>query len=122
EGVQEALGFALTAETKNAISAVDLAKLDKRPAPAVLVIERDDLPASDAWPERLAAQGVAVERQRLPGYTEMMLGPQDALVPEKMVAAAAAWLQQRAAAPSAVAAAAPGTAATPGAAATPPAA
>lgn len=96
EGVQEALGFVLTDETRAAISAVDLAKLDKRPAAAALVIERDDLPASDAWPERLAAIGVAVERARLPGYTEMMLGPQFAQVPEAMVAASAVWLKQRA--------------------------
>jgi alpha-beta hydrolase superfamily lysophospholipase len=111
EGVQEALGFVLTAETKSALSAIDLTKLDRRPAPNVLLIERDDLPASDAWPERLAAQGVAVERQRLPGYTEMMLGPQDAQVPQAMVAAATEWLKRRAAAASGVAAANAATAA-----------
>jgi alpha-beta hydrolase superfamily lysophospholipase len=95
EGVQEALGFVLTAETKVAISAVDLLKLDKRPSSSLLLIERDDLPAADAWPERLVAQGVAVDRRRLPGYTEMMLGPQFAEVPQAMVAATVEWLTQR---------------------------
>ena len=106
DGVQEALGFVLTGETAAALSAVDLGKLHERPAPTVLLIERDDLPASEVWPERLASQDVAVDRRRLPGYVEMMLGPQRAEVPEAMVAATAGWLQERAAAPSAVSAAA----------------
>ncbi|MDB4969832.1 MAG: hypothetical protein JWN44_5521 [Myxococcales bacterium] len=122
EGVQEALGFPLTADTKSAISAVDLTKLAARPAPAVLLIERDDLPASDAWPERLTAQDVAVDRLRLPGYTEMMLGAQDAQVPEAMVAATTDWLRSRVASSSVATATAAPSAARPPATASAPAA
>jgi pimeloyl-ACP methyl ester carboxylesterase len=105
--VQEALGFVLTAETKGALSAVDLTKLERRPAPTVLLIERDDLPGNDAWPTRLAAQGVTVDRRRLPGYAEMMLGPQFAVVPEAMVTAATGWMQALAATSNAASAAVP---------------
>src|SRR5262249_45284131 len=59
----------------------------------------DDLPANDAWPTRLSALGVAVERQRLPGYVEMMLSAQDAIVPQAMVGAVAEWLGKRATQP-----------------------
>lgn len=97
EGVQEALGFAITAETQGALGGVDLTKLDAAPnARAVLLIDRDDLTTSSAWPDRLKSQGVLVEQHRLAGYTEMMLGPQEAEVPEAMVALATTWLSARA--------------------------
>lgn len=94
DGVQEALGFRLGAETRAALGEIDLSRSERPPAPAVLVIERDDLPGADAWPERLAALGAKVERRRLPGYADMMLGAQDAVVPEAMVSAATAWLRE----------------------------
>jgi pimeloyl-ACP methyl ester carboxylesterase len=92
EGVQPALGFPLTATTKADLSAVDLGRLERAPAPAVLLLERDDLPPDEAWPQHLAALGVAVERRRLPGYVEMMLGAENAKVPAEMVGATTAWL------------------------------
>ncbi|HVU49796.1 MAG TPA: alpha/beta hydrolase [Polyangia bacterium] len=97
EGVQPALGFPLLAATKADLSAVDLARLERAPAPAVLLLERDDLPADDAWPRHLAALGVAVDRRRLPGYVEMMLGAEAGKVPAEMVGATTEWLGARAA-------------------------
>ena len=95
--LQETVGFFINAETRAALEQVDLAKLDKPPAAAVLLLERDDLPGNDAWPNRLASQGVNVERRRLPGYVEMMLGPEPAQVPEAMVRATVDWLRARSA-------------------------
>ena len=96
EDVQAALGFLLTAATKADLAAADLTKLEP-PAPAVLLLERDDLPADDAWPHHLAARGAAVDRRRLPGYVDMMLGAEHAKVPEQMLRATIDWLGARAA-------------------------
>jgi alpha-beta hydrolase superfamily lysophospholipase len=99
EDVHAALGFPLTASTRADLAAADLTTLG-RPAPAVLLLERDDLPAlpaDDAWPRHLAAHGVAVDRRRLPGYVDMMLGAEHAKVPEQMLRATIDWLVTRAA-------------------------
>jgi pimeloyl-ACP methyl ester carboxylesterase len=95
--VQEAAGFVLTAATKAALADADLDRLVRAPAPAALLIERDDLPASDAFPQRLAALGVEVDRQRLPGYAKFLLGSEHTIVPEEMVRASSEWLRARAA-------------------------
>lgn len=94
--IQPALGFSITRATATELSAVNLARAGSPPAPAVLLIERDDLPASDEWPNALAAAGVAVQRRRLPGYVEMMMDPDKAAVPTAMIAAATEWLSGRA--------------------------
>lgn len=95
EGVQAALGFALTAETKAALGGVDLLREPRAPARAVLLLERDDLPSDEAWPRHLASLGVTVERRRLPGYVEMMLGAEHSQVPAEMLRATLAWLEDR---------------------------
>lgn len=92
---QEAIGHVITAESRRDISAVNLATVERAPAPDVLLIDRDDMPAGTAWAERLAALGARVDHRRLPGYTAMMLDPHDAMVPAEMVAAHTAWLVQR---------------------------
>jgi pimeloyl-ACP methyl ester carboxylesterase len=88
EDVHEVVGFAQTAETRAALSAIDLAKATRAPAPAMLVIDRDDLPANDKYVAALKALGVAIEHVRLPGYVEMMLDPHKAIVPDAIIAAA----------------------------------
>src|SRR3569623_3818624 len=54
----EALGFFIAAPTRDAIAALDLEKADKAP-PAVFVLDRDDLPASDKWLAALRGRGHA---------------------------------------------------------------
>jgi len=92
---QEALGFPITDETKQALTAIDLLTLPKPPAPAVLLLERNDLPSVDAWPDRLAALSVNVERLRIPGYVEMMLDPEFVVVPHALIQATVAWMAGR---------------------------
>jgi pimeloyl-ACP methyl ester carboxylesterase len=94
EDIHEQVGFALTAETRTALSALDVIKLGK-PAPAVLVIDRDDMPANEKWLAALSAAGAEVEHARLPGYVEMMLDPHRAVVPVKIVEAAVAFAAAR---------------------------
>ena len=54
EPVDEALGFAITGETRVGLTQIDLVRATQRPAPAVLVIDRDDLAGSDKWQAKLA--------------------------------------------------------------------
>jgi pimeloyl-ACP methyl ester carboxylesterase len=100
DDVQEIVGFALTAQTRAALGAIDLLKMETRPAPAILLIDRDDLPSNEALADHLTALGVDVETQRLPGYVEMMLDPHRTSVPQAMLDAAIAFALQRPALPA----------------------
>jgi pimeloyl-ACP methyl ester carboxylesterase len=84
----ELVGFALTAETRDAIGRIDLVAATAAPAPAVLVVDRDDLPPSDRWVARLRELGTAVDHRRLPGYVDMVLDPHKTCVPHVIVDAA----------------------------------
>jgi pimeloyl-ACP methyl ester carboxylesterase len=97
--IHELVGFALTGETRTAISQIDLAKAQRPPAPAMLVIDRDDLPPNEMWLAALRALGVAVEHARLPGYVEMMLDPHRAEVPRAIIDATIAFAAARPALP-----------------------
>ena len=92
---QEAVGFALSAEARRELGTIDLTRSTRRPAPHVLVLDRDDLAPSRAWVDALAALGTTVEHRPLPGYPEMVLDPHKARPPEAMLAAAGMWLRQR---------------------------
>jgi pimeloyl-ACP methyl ester carboxylesterase len=94
EDLHEVVGFAQSAQTRAALSAIDLLKLPK-PAPAMLVIDRDDRAPNDKYVAALRELGVAVEHQRLPGYVEMMLDPHKAIVPDQILAAAIAFASAR---------------------------
>lgn len=71
EDGEEVSGFLLRSDTCVALKAIDLVRL-AAPAPRVLILERDDLPGSAGWHERLHALGCRVERRRIPGYEDMM--------------------------------------------------
>lgn len=83
--VDEALGFAINPETRAGLAAIDLVRAAQRPAPAVLVIDRDDLPATDAWQTKLAELGAEVHHARLPGYVEMVLDPHQTKIPTAII-------------------------------------
>jgi alpha-beta hydrolase superfamily lysophospholipase len=90
--LQEAAGFTTTAQTRADLAQIDLAKSERAPAAQVLILERDDLPVSDAWPKRLAQQGVAVTTRRLEGYVDMMRDAHASKVPMAPMAGALDWL------------------------------
>jgi dienelactone hydrolase len=95
DDVQESVGFALSGEARRELGTIDLTRSTRRPAPHVLVLDRDDLVPNRAWVEALAALGATVEHRPLPGYPEMVLDPHKARPPEAMLAAAGTWLRQR---------------------------
>jgi pimeloyl-ACP methyl ester carboxylesterase len=69
---EEACGFLLGPATCAAVKAIDLTRV-AAPAPRVLLLERDDLPASGGWYGHLQARGCRVEQRRIPGYADMMV-------------------------------------------------
>jgi len=87
----EVIGFALTADTRAALTAIDLVHEPRAPAPAALIIDRDDLKPNDAWVAALRALGCAVTHARLPGYPDMVLDPHHAIVPAAIVDAVVAF-------------------------------
>ncbi len=92
---QELVGFALTASTREALGALDLCKLMMAPAPAVLLVDRDDLAPNDALAAHLSSLGVEVDQRRLPGYVEMVLDPHRAQVPQQIIDATVAFARTR---------------------------
>lgn len=90
-------GFVLHAGTREALRALDLARLGEtahRPAGHLLVIERADLPPDGGdWHARLAGQGVAVRTLQLDGYDAMMNDPHLSRVPRPLCHAVVAWLE-----------------------------
>jgi alpha/beta superfamily hydrolase len=63
------------------VSVLDLLKLDRPPAPSVLLVNREDLPVSPKWAQHLRAQGVTVDEVSVTGYPEMMLPPHKTVLP-----------------------------------------
>ena len=94
----EAAGFTLTAETQAALAAVDLSRVERTPAPNVLIIDRADLPSNERWGKQLEAQGAAVERRTSDEYVEMMRDAHDSSVAQKTIGATVDWLRRIAAA------------------------
>jgi pimeloyl-ACP methyl ester carboxylesterase len=95
EGIEESVGFVLTAETRASLASIDLLGVPRPPAQEILLLDRDDLAPNARLVERLRTLGAQVEHCRVPGYVEMMLDPHDAVVPERMLATTAAWLNDR---------------------------
>lgn len=85
DGRIESAGFVLTRETSQALAAIDLRALRRRPADRVLIVERDDLPTTDDWSPALQRLGAEVVVARWGGYAGMMDDPQRCIVPLDIV-------------------------------------
>jgi alpha-beta hydrolase superfamily lysophospholipase len=84
--VFESGGFVMAEATHQALSAVDLLKLDAPPTARMLVIERDDLPGpATKWAARLIEQGVQIEQDTLSDYATMMADPHRCITPASLV-------------------------------------
>lgn len=93
-GHDEIVGFALGAGTREALAGIDLIAQPPRAARHVLLIEREELPLPEAWPQALAAAGVQVRTLQLPGYAGMLLDPHNAVVPTAMIAAGIGFIDE----------------------------
>jgi pimeloyl-ACP methyl ester carboxylesterase len=95
EGLLEVAGYVLTAETRAALERTNLEEAERAPAPAVLVLDRDDMAPSTAWIERLQALGCSVDARRLPGYVEMVVDPHKSRIPAALLEATIEFAQSR---------------------------
>lgn len=94
----ESAGFLLTQEATDAIGVVDLRKMALKPAPNVLIVERDDMPVQAHWAEALNALKVNVRVAQWPGYRSMMVDPQSSQVPSEIFDGVISTLKEWAAA------------------------
>ena len=92
EGVFESGGFAMSEAARAHLSEVDLRKIDLLPSVPVLLVDRSELPMLERWANDLAAGGVPVQRRVVAGFTELMLAPHRAVVPEAMWNELLDWL------------------------------
>jgi alpha-beta hydrolase superfamily lysophospholipase len=90
----EAAGFVVSATTQTSLAALDLAKLERVPAPNVLALDRAELPGNSSWIQHLRNGGAEVDSVSVTGYTEMMLDSHESVVPRDMIKTAVGWLSQ----------------------------
>ena len=90
-------GFVMTAETRAALEAIDLATLGAPPAPQVLLIEPDGLATDERWPQQLGRLGCEVRRERVQGYAEFVQQTPLRSGPGPVMECALAWLEAQAA-------------------------
>lgn len=94
QGVVEAGGFVLTAETTAALEALDLTALDLGRVRCALLLGRDGLAPDARLRSHLEAWGAAVTAEPGPGYGRMMAGPQDARIPRDTLDRTVTWLAE----------------------------
>ncbi|KAF1044800.1 alpha/beta fold hydrolase [Xylophilus sp.] len=92
---EEAAGYLLTGSTIAALGKLDLMALEAPPAPAVMLLDRDDIPVVERLARHLGRLGGALERSGLAGYAAMMRDPYEAAVPHAALQAAGDWLAAR---------------------------
>ncbi len=92
EGALESAGFVFTAETLQAIAAVDLRRAPPQVRDRVLVLGRDDAASDASLNERLSALGIANEQRRAPGWAGMMAEHQFTVVPDAALGLIVSWL------------------------------
>jgi alpha-beta hydrolase superfamily lysophospholipase len=95
DGHMEVSGFFLNAKTIAALQEVDMQTMQAPPLSDALIIDRDDLPGAGAWRDALSAAGTKTQYVTLPGFVQMMMrAPNQALIPQAMIAAMRDWLLQ----------------------------
>ena len=92
-GGQEVNGFAISPETHSRLGLIDLCQETAPRAPAVLMIERDDMPERKKWPDQLREHGIDVQVTRLAGVREMLDPPHLAIVSTAVVNACIDYLE-----------------------------
>ena len=87
----EAAGFLATREIQRDVEAVDLAQITPRTR-RVLIAARDDLPEAPGVMAKWASAGIAVDRQALPGYADMVVAPHNTRVPHAAIDYIVGWV------------------------------
>ncbi|MCU1463951.1 MAG: hypothetical protein JWO37_4026 [Acidimicrobiales bacterium] len=86
-------GALFTNATLQQLAEVDVSKLAEQPAPRVLIVDRDDQPASESLAARLTELGCAVSQHALPGADAMLDRPTERSdVAVDMIGAIVDWI------------------------------
>jgi alpha-beta hydrolase superfamily lysophospholipase len=94
EGAVAAAGFIFTAESVNELGNLDAKLLPRAPAPRVMIVPRDDVPADDKLGVALEGLGAAVTRAPLRGFEVMMRDAHATEVPTEAIDGIVDWLVQ----------------------------
>jgi alpha-beta hydrolase superfamily lysophospholipase len=93
DGLLDSSNFALQPEAVADMSSIDLRSISQAPAPHMLLIDRDDLPATPQWAAHCADLGAQVTRCTLPGYADLMSGQSiSQAVPHAIIERVTTWL------------------------------
>jgi len=93
DGTINAEGYVISRETAGALEAWTLDSVVTRPAPKVLLVDRDDRTIDPGVEARLKALGSVVDRIRAAGTADMLLPPHLSKVPEQALDGIAAWFR-----------------------------
>jgi pimeloyl-ACP methyl ester carboxylesterase len=106
--VEEALGFALTAETALTLKGLDIRELSHCSARDALLIAREELGTDLRAVPQLERLGLNTTSEALPGFAAMLTDPHKSELPEQSLASIERWLARRRRRSSAVSGAARG--------------
>lgn len=93
--VDEALGFALTAETALTLKGLDIRELSHCSARDALLIARDELGTDLRAVPQLERLGLNTTSEALPGFAAMLTDPHKSELPEQSLASIERWLGRR---------------------------
>lgn len=93
--LEEALGFALTAETAFTLKGLDVRELSHCSARDALLLAREELGADLRAVPQLERLGLSTTSESLPGFAAMLTDPHKSELPERSFATIERWLAQR---------------------------
>ncbi|HUP97838.1 MAG TPA: alpha/beta fold hydrolase [Usitatibacter sp.] len=88
----ESAGFRISADTLEALKAVDLTRSRFKPGARVLFVARDDLAGDRSFTDHLTETGIENEVIETPGWNAMMADHQFTVVPEAALDSIAGWI------------------------------
>lgn len=94
EDIQESAGFCLTVQTRNDLSGLLFDGPSHAVDTSVLVLDRDDLPATSKVQTALEGRGLNVTRRPFSGYVGMMSDSHEVVVPDAMIDDVVQWVRQ----------------------------
>lgn len=92
DGSLESAGFILSRDTMAQLRTIDLLEMGFQVKSRALVIGRDDTKPDNRLCEHIAAEGIATDCVRLPGWSGMMAEHQFTVVPDKALDTIVEWL------------------------------
>jgi|GEM_PF-2659346 len=96
----DAGGFVITTETQESLNAMRLGTSPLTDNPPILLLERDDIRSTERRINTLENLGSTVTQQSISGYKQMMLAPQDSVVPVSTLAFIKNWLREQTGVPA----------------------